>query len=130
MLFDVVAMTQADFDARIAQLIEIENATPPPAPSGAPVLHLVAKDIAFDKTELQVPADTPFVIELRNDDIPSVTHDVDIRQSDGTTVVQDQPTIPGGDTAQYNYEPLAAGTYTFICSIHPIPAMTGTLTVQ
>ena len=26
--------------------------------------------------------------------------------------------------------PAEPGTYTFICSVHPIPAMTGTLTVQ
>jgi cytochrome c oxidase subunit 2 len=130
MLFDVVAMTQPDFDAWLARLVEAENATPPPAPSGAPVLQVVAKDIAFDTKELQAQADTPFVVDFRNDDAASVTHDVDIRQSDGTTVVQDTEPIPGGQATQYQYDPLPAGTYTFICSIHPIPAMTGTLTVQ
>jgi cytochrome c oxidase subunit 2 len=129
MLFDVLAMTQADYDAWLAGLIEQANATPPPAPSGAPVLSVVAKAIAFDTKELQVAADTPFVIDFKNDDDPSVTHDVDIRQGDGT-VVTDQATIPGGDAVAYSYEGLAAGTYTFICSVHPVPAMTGTLTVQ
>jgi cytochrome c oxidase subunit 2 len=130
MLFDVIAMTPDDFDGWLDALIEKENATPPPAPSGAPALQMVASGIAFETKDLQVPADTPFVLDFRNDDPPTVPHDIDIRQSDGTTVVQDQATIPGGQSTQYQYEPLPAGAYTFICSIHPIPAMTGTLTVQ
>jgi cytochrome c oxidase subunit 2 len=129
MLFDVLAMTQTDYDAWLDRLIEAANATPPPAPSGAPVLNVAAKNITFDTKELQVSANTPFVIDFKNDDPPSITHDVDIRQSDGT-VVKDQSTIPGGGGTQYSYEGLAAGTYTFICSVHPVPAMTGTLTVQ
>lgn len=130
MLFDVVAMSQANYDAYVAKLIETANATPPPVPSGAPVLQVVAKDIAFDKKTLEAPADTGFVIDFKNDDVASITHDIDIRQGDGTTVVKDQPTIPGGQATQYTYEALPAGSYTFICSIHPVPAMTGTLTVQ
>ena len=130
MLFDVVAMTQADFDAWLAALVERANATPPPPPSDAPILQLAAQNIAFDKKDLEAQADTPFVIDFKNDDVASITHDVDIRQSDGTTVVKDTEPIPGGQSTQYTYEPLPAGTYTFICSIHPVPAMTGTLTVQ
>jgi plastocyanin len=62
--------------------------------------------------------------------VESITHDVQIRQSDGTTVVQAQDAIPGGQEKQYQYSPLPAGTYTFICSIHPVANMTGTLTVK
>jgi cytochrome c oxidase subunit II len=130
MLFDVVALTQPDFEAWLARLVERANATPPPAPSGAPVLEVAAANVAFDTKELEAQADTPFVIDFRNEDPASVIHDVDIRQSDGTTVVQDTEPIPGEQTTQYQYDPLPAGTYTFICSIHPVPAMTGTLTVQ
>jgi cytochrome c oxidase subunit II len=129
MLFDVLAMTPDDFDAWLDALIEKENATPPPAPSGATSLEVTAHQISFDKTDLEVAADTPFVIDFRNDDQPAISHDIDIRQDDGTTVVQDQETIPGGDETQYQYDPLAAGTYKFICSIHPTD-MSGTLTVQ
>jgi cytochrome c oxidase subunit II len=130
MLFDVRAMTRADFDAWLAALVEQANATPPPAPSGAPVLDVVAEAIEFDKKELDVPAEAPFVINFVNNDTTSTLHDIDIRQSDGTTVVQDTEQIPGGQSTQYQYNPLPAGTYTFICSVHPIPQMTGTLTVQ
>lgn len=127
MLFDVVAMTQPDFDAWLAKLVEAENATPAPAPSGAVVLNLDAKNIAFDKPALEAPAGAPFVIAFKNDDPGSITHDVDIRDSAGT-VVQSQDTIPGGGSANYEYKPLAAGTYTFFCSVHS--NMTGTLTVK
>jgi plastocyanin len=131
MLFSVVAMTPADFDAWLDALVEAENATPPPKPSGATAIEVSVKNFVFDKTTLEVPADAPFVIDFTNEDGASVTHDIDIRQSDGTTAVADQEPIPGGQSAQYTYDPLPAGTYTFICSVHPtVPTMRGTLTVQ
>jgi cytochrome c oxidase subunit II len=130
MLFDVIAMSPTDFDAWLAALIDKSNATPEPLPSGVTALQVVAQNIAYDTLELEVPADTPFAIEFRNDDPPGVPHDVDIRQTDNTTVVADQQTIDGGTSTTYTYDPLPAGTYTFICSVHPIPAMTGTLTVR
>lgn len=130
MLFDVLALSQADFDAWLAALIEKSNATPPPLPSGATTLTLSAANIAYDTLELEVPADMPFAIQFANDDPPGVPHDVDIRETDNATVVQDQATTDGGTSTTYTYDPLPAGTYTFICSVHPIPAMTGTLTVR
>lgn len=102
----------------------------PSSPAGGEAdATLVAVDIAFDTHELSVPADTPFTIAIDNQDPAGVEHDVDIRDAAGTTL-QDQETLDGGTSIVYEYEPLAAGSYTFICSIHPIPAMTGTLTVQ
>jgi cytochrome c oxidase subunit 2 len=130
MLFNVVALSQADFDAWLAALVEKENATPPPQPSGAVAFQVTAREIAYDKHELEVSAGTPFVIQFTNADGPTVTHDIDIRQPGSATAIADQQPIPGGQSATYSYEGLPAGTYTFICSIHPVPAMTGTLTVK
>jgi plastocyanin len=45
-------------------------------------------------------------------------------------VIIDPPTVDGGQKTTYVYAPLPAGTYTFICRVHPIPGMTGTLTVK
>ena len=132
MLLDVVAMTPSDYEAWKAAKIAKANATPAPSASTGPVavtLKMTAVGIAFDTKELEAPADQPFAIELTNDDPPGVLHDVDIRAADNS-VLADTPTIDGGVTTTYTYAPLAAGTYTFICSIHPIPAMTGTLTVK
>jgi len=130
MLFNVVGMTQTDYDAWLAALVVKANATPAPAPSGATVFHLVAKDIAYDQHAFEVAANQPFVIDFQNQD-SGITHDVDIRQNDKTTVVQDQPITEGGATSSYNYNGLPPGTYVFICSIHPtVPAMSGVLTVK
>jgi mono/diheme cytochrome c family protein/plastocyanin len=95
----------------------------------APQLELgTAGVLEYDKHELSVAADTAFSIVFDNQDAGQ-THDVDLRDSSGA-VLDDQPTVTGPATATYVYKPLAAGTYTFICSVHPIPAMTGTLTVE
>ncbi len=99
-------------------------------PPGATVLELGTSGVlAFDKHELSAPAGERFAIHFNNTDTGQ-THDVDLRASNGTTVVQDQPTITAPAEATYVYDALEAGTYTFICSVHPIPAMTGTLTVE
>ena len=113
--------------------------TLPPVPTRAPgatafptgpVLAMAAKGIAYDRTQLEVPAGHTFTIRFRNDDPSSIPHDIDIRLETGSTVVQDKPTIDGGKEVVYEYQPLAAGTYTFVCSTHPVPAMTGKLTVR
>jgi len=111
----------------LAKLVETANATPPPAPYGAATIQLAAKNIQFESTDISAPANAPFVITFKNDDPPTITHDVQIRDSGGQ-VLQTQDTIPGGTTTNYQYTPLAAGTYTFFCSVHS--NMTGTLTVK
>lgn len=108
-----------------------------PSASGAPgepgqppgSILVVAKAFAFEQKELEVAADKPFTIWFENQDAPGTPHDVEIRETSGT-VLQKVPPVDGGKSQAYDYTPLAAGTYTFICSIHPIPAMTGTLTVK
>ena len=88
------------------------------------MLELTASNIAFDKAALEVAANEVFGIKFRNEDAGQ-THDVDIRQADGTTVVQSQPTIMGGQETTYDCQPLPAGEYQFFRSVHPF--MSGTL---
>jgi plastocyanin len=45
-------------------------------------------------------------------------------------VIDDQEPIVGGTERTYQYDALLPGTYEFICAVHPIPGMTGTLTVR
>jgi plastocyanin len=100
------------------------------APSGpAADLTVHAKDIAFDTKSLEAAAGKPFTIAFVNQDPAGVPHDVVIRDNAGTTI-REQPTIDGGQQQVYTYDALDPGTYVFICSVHPIPAMTGTLTVK
>ncbi|MBA3876460.1 MAG: cytochrome c oxidase subunit II [Anaerolinea sp.] len=128
MLFTVRALSPADYDTWLQALIAKSNATPAPLPSGT-VLNVTAREIAFDTKALEVPADTPFAIAFQNQDPSGVTHDIDIRDANGNVLANQEP-INGGTSTNYTYEGLPAGTYTFICAIHPIPAMTGTLTVK
>jgi mono/diheme cytochrome c family protein/plastocyanin len=106
--------------------------TPAPQASLGPdatVVALIAKNIAFDKTALEVPAGKAFGISLDNQDVAGLQHNVEIKKADGT-VIDDPTPIDGGQQTTYTYGALDAGTYTFICRIHPIPTMTGTLTVK
>jgi mono/diheme cytochrome c family protein/plastocyanin len=99
----------------------------PTLPPEATLLELTAANVAFDKSALDIPADEIFGIHFKVQD-PGQTHDVDIRQTDGTTVVQSQEPIKDGEEVTYVYKPLAAGEYQFFCSIHPF--MSGTLTAK
>jgi mono/diheme cytochrome c family protein/plastocyanin len=96
---------------------------------GTTVLKVTAAQIKYDVHELAAPAGKAFAIDFTNND-EATPHDVDIRKSDGTTVVVDDPTITGVSSTTYTIKALEPGTYTFICSVHPIPDMTGTLTVK
>ena len=100
------------------------------APSGgtATVLNLVAAQIAFNTKTLDAPANAPFEIVLNNQDA-GTPHDVTIKDASGAQVFKDS-FVTGPATKTYNIPALPAGTYTFYCSIHPIPAMTGTLTIH
>jgi mono/diheme cytochrome c family protein/plastocyanin len=95
----------------------------------ATILEVTAEQIAFDVKELTAPADEQFGIHFTQNDAGVGGHDVDIRSSDGTKVADD-PVLPEPGETTYTIAPLAAGTYQFFCSVHPIPAMTGTLTVE
>ena len=106
--------------------------TPAPAPSlppNAPKLDLVALNFAFDTQSLEVAANTAFAINLDNKDPAGTPHNVELRKTDGTVILDPTP-VDGGQSTTYVYAALPAGTYTFICRVHPIPAMTGTLTVK
>jgi plastocyanin len=104
----------------------------PGGPGGAPpgALTVVAKNIEYEQKTLEVDGGKPFTIFFQNDDPASVPHDVDLRSGDGSQVLKDQPTIDGGTSQAYQYEALEPGTYQYFCSVHSVPAMTGTLTVK
>lgn len=130
--FALLAMVQLGILPPTSPTTADPGASPAPGGPSLPpgTLTVAAKVIAFDQKALQVTADQPFAILFKNEDPATTPHDIDIRSADGAQTLKDQPTIKGGTEALYEYEALQAGTYQFICTIHPIPAMTGTLTVQ
>ncbi len=124
-----VALNLGWFPPRSASGADDPGASPAPSgpPSGAPGdIALVAEAVKFDKTSLTAAADTPFKITFDNRDV-GTPHDVDILDA-AQVKVFDGPDFPGPEIRVYDVPPLAAATYTFICSIHPA-LMTGELTV-
>jgi plastocyanin/mono/diheme cytochrome c family protein len=105
-------------------------ATPGPTlPPGSETLKITAEGIAYDVKELSATAGKPFAIDFTQKDAGVGGHNVEIRTQDGKTVFKGEVVGNPGEVT-YSVPALDAGTYTFICSIHPIPAMTGTLTVK
>ena len=100
-----------------------------PAPSGpAPApgeITLIAEGVKFDKNAITAPADKPFKITLDNKDA-ATSHDVDILDAAGANVFEGAD-FPGPEVRTYDVPAIPAGTYKFICSIHP-DLMTGELT--
>src|SRR5919106_4669999 len=86
-------------------------------------VELVAANIAFEPTTLSVPVDAPFTIEFDNRD--SAQHNVQIYDNpdfSGTPVFEGE-LITGPASVAYRVDPLAEGTYYFLCVVHP--QMTG-----
>jgi cytochrome c oxidase subunit II len=142
MTFDVHAMTRAEFEAWLQENIDRANASPPPPPSGEPggsgepppsgglgdtVLQIAALNTAFDTAELTVPAGEGFRIEFDNQD--PLPHNVAIHEGSptGPEIFQGE-IITGPAQITYEVPALQAGTYGFICTVHP--SMTGTLTAE
>jgi mono/diheme cytochrome c family protein/plastocyanin len=95
----------------------------------ATIVTLTAASIAYDPKELAGPADKQFGIDFKQQDSGVGGHNVEIRDSGGQTLFKGQVLTDPGETT-YTIPALKAGSYTYICSVHPIPAMTGTLTVK
>lgn len=130
MLFDVHALAPADFDSWLAERIAEKNATPPPRPSGAagPVLDVSALNVAFEQATLTAPAGAPFQIAFDNKDT-GVPHNVAIHKDSPTgEEVFKGEIFNGPEKKVYDVPMLDAGSYAFVCTVHP--TMTGTLTVQ
>jgi len=105
------------------------SAAPSQAPGGeAIVIKLTAQGIAFDTDSLEVPAGTPFKIEFANNDA-GIPHNVAIHKDSPTgALVWAGDIFNGVETRTYEVPALPAGTYGFVCTVHP--NMTGTLTAK
>lgn len=91
----------------------------PPASLDPASPRLSAEGLAFDTSELAVPADRAFVIVFENRE--AMTHNVSIYADDG---LQDRRfegvLFSGPATRWYPVPALAPGTYAFVCDLHPI----------
>jgi plastocyanin len=122
------------------------SAAPPPSASAAPsgsaaasapasastgggtVLEIEAEGIAYKESQLTAPAKQAFKIDFKNNDA-GTPHNVSIHKDSPTGAeVFKGEIFPGVDERTYDVPALDAGTYAFVCTVHP--NMTGTLTVQ
>jgi len=128
MTFSVQAMPRAEYDAYLANLAS--GASPSAAPSGSeapsdlPVVEISAKDVAFDTDTLQVPAGQPFIIRFENQE--AIPHNVSI--FDGDTALFEGEIVTGPTTIDYQVPALEAGSYDFLCEVHP--NMNGTVVAE
>jgi plastocyanin len=101
----------------------------PSGPASSPVaggLEISAENVAFDKAELSAPAGEPFPLVFHNEDA-GVPHNVAIHEGSPTgPEVFKGEVFNGIETRTYQVPALDAGTYGFVCTVHP--NMTGTLT--
>jgi cytochrome c oxidase subunit 2 len=125
MTFTVEAMTRDKFDAWLAAAKAGETPAPSVA-AGGEVLKVAAKEIAFNVKELSATAGQPFTIEFDNQE--AVAHNVAIYK--GQDLIFAGKIFTGPATEDYAVSALPTGEYTFVCQVHLIPAMTGTLTVK
>ena len=102
------------------------SASPQPTyPPGAIVV--TAESRTFSTSELVVPADVAFPLVLVNKDGDS--HNIAIRSKqgfDGELIFRHDPIA--ASTIVLQVGPIPAGTYYFICEVHP--EMTGTVLAQ
>ena len=85
---------------------------------------IVAKDNKFLTTSITAPADAAFGIELDNQD--GAPHNIAISDASGTSVFKGE--IVTATKVANAIPALAAGSYPFICEVHP--DMKGTITAE
>ena len=103
------------------------QAEQPSSPAGNPggaTVTIVAKDIKFVTPVVTVKASAAFAIDFDNQD--GAPHNIAISDAGGAKVFKGD--IVSSSNVTYQVPALAAGTYTFICEVHP--DMKGTITAQ
>jgi plastocyanin len=84
--------------------------------------------VAFVETAITAPAGKPFTIAFTNED-QGTPHNVALHEGSPTGKEAFKGEIfPGVATKVYDVPALPAGTYAFVCTVHP--SMTGTATIQ
>jgi hypothetical protein len=110
-----------------------EGGQPPPGGEAGPSVPpadvtITAEGLKFLEPSFDAPADTPFTIAFVNLD-PATAHNVAIHEESATgPEVFKGEVFPGVDARVYDVPAIPAGSYTFICTVHP--NMTGVANIQ
>jgi hypothetical protein len=119
--------------AAIALLAGVNKGGETPAPPSSPgaggggTPTLIAQNVAFTTSSLDLPADKPVTLHFDNKD--STPHNVAIYDKKGGKELFKGAVITGPNSTDYKVPPLKPGTLYFQCDIHP-DSMTGTVTVK
>jgi mono/diheme cytochrome c family protein/plastocyanin len=101
----------------------------PNAPTVTVTAPTGAATAGFDPTTLQAKADTAFTLVFDNQD-STAPHNIVINDPSGTAVaIGDTTFFTGPKKVSYAVPALKAGTYSFLCQVHP-STMKGTLEVK
>jgi plastocyanin len=95
---------------------------------GAGAIRVVARNTAFDKDRIELPADQPSMLALDNED--PIDHNLSIYEDEsasGDPLFTFEP-FAGPATKTFPVDPLPAGEYYFHCDIHPV--MNGTVVAR
>ena len=101
-----------------------ESTSQPPAGGTGDAVSVVAKDIAFQTTDVTVKAGAPVTIDFDNQD--GAPHNIAISDANGQSVFKGE--IVSSKQVTYTVPALTAGTDSFICEVHP--NMKGTITAK
>jgi cytochrome c oxidase subunit 2 len=126
MTFDVKVVSSLDYQVWIKQQRKAA-ASITCKPNGT-TLSLVAHNISWNHFCLAVPANTPFVVNINNQDA-GIEHNFAIYDSFfQKTTYFTGPKVTGPATISLNPDPLPPGRYYFQCDVHG-PAMSGAFVV-
>ena len=99
----------------------------PSAPDSGVVVKLTSSLIHWSESQISAPAAKAWHVEITVKD--GASHNFRIVNQPDKRVLFATPNIIGAAAQAYDVPGLPAGTYTFLCSVHPT-TMTGTLTLQ
>jgi hypothetical protein len=111
----VAALAACSSGAAPTALVSVDPSAP----------RVVANDLSFTTPVVTGPAARPFQLVFDNQE--SAPHNVAIQSSDGGDVFTGE-VFSGPDVRVYSVPPLDAGTYKFICTVHP--QMVGEITLR
>jgi plastocyanin len=123
----VIAIVIAGIPSFVAWVNPV--ASEAPAASLSPNQTIIAVSVlGFDRQSMTVPAGVELTIDFQNPDT-GVQHNWSLYDpADGAEIYKGE-ILTGVASTTYTVPPLAAGTYDYVCDIHP-QTMTGVLTAQ
>jgi plastocyanin len=99
------------------------SASASPSGGGGTTVTITAQGIKFLEASVNAPAGKAFTLHFDNKD-PATPHNVEILDASNASLFKGQ-IVTGLAAADYQVPALTAGTYKFMCTVHP--TMTGEL---